>query len=72
MFLTEIGLDLIGGALGGRRGGGSLRPVTPLLVPYGKQKIAGYVHTLLSIDKGIDCVSGFVLSCIFEKRFCYW
>ena len=47
--------------------GGSLRPVTPLLVPYGKQKITGYVHTLLSIDKGIDCVSGFVLSCIFEK-----
>ena len=31
------------------------------------KKITGYVHTLLSIDKGIDCVSGFVLSCIFEK-----
>ena len=48
-------------------GGGSLRPVTPLLVPYGIQKITGCVHPLLSIDKGIDCVSGFVLSCIFEK-----
>ena len=49
-------------------GGGSLRPVTPLLVPYGKQKkITGYVHTLLSIDKGIDCVLEFVLSCILRK-----
>ena len=48
-------------------GGGSLHPVTPLLVPYGKQKNHWYVHTLFSIDKGIDCVSGFVLSCIFEK-----
>ena len=38
MFLTEIGVDLIEGALGGRRGGGSLGPVTPLLVPYGMQK----------------------------------
>ena len=26
MFLTEIGLDLIEGALGGRRGGGVLVP----------------------------------------------
>ena len=31
------------------------------------KKITGYVHTLLSIDKGIDCVSGFVLSCILRK-----
>ena len=48
-------------------GGGSLRPVTPLLVPYGIQKITGCVHTLLSIDKGIDCVLEFVLSCILRK-----
>ena len=31
------------------------------------KKITGYVHTLLSIDQGIDCVSGFVLSCILRK-----
>ena len=64
MFLTEIGLDLIEGALGGRRGG----VLVPCNTPFGTlrytKKITGYVHTLLSIDKGIDCVSGFVLSCI--------
>ena len=70
MFLTEIGVDLIEGALGEGNGGGSLSPVTPLWYPTVYKKITGYVHTLLSIDKGIDCVSGFVLSCIWE-RFCY-
>ena len=30
------------------------------------KKITGYVHTLLSIDKGIDCVSG-LFSVAFEK-----
>ena len=31
MFLTEIGLDLIGGALGGRRGG----VLAPCNTPFG-------------------------------------
>ena len=50
-------------------GGGGV--LVPCNTPFGTlryaKKITGYVHTLLSIDKGIDCVSGFVLSCIFEK-----
>ena len=79
MFLTEIGVDLIEGALGGRRGAGSLSPVTPLWVPYGIQKkpteLRSYhgvvfVNTLLSINKGTDCVLG-LFSVAFEKRFCY-
>ena len=49
------------------RGGGFLGPCNTPLVPYGIQKITGCVHTLLSIDKGIDCVLEFVLSCILRK-----
>ena len=38
MFLTEIGVDLIEGALGEGNGGGVLEPCNTPLVPYGIQK----------------------------------
>ena len=50
MFLTEKDVILVEGALGGRRGGGPLSPVTPLWLPYGKQN-----HLVAQLPHGSFC-----------------
>ena len=77
MFLTEIGVDLIEGALGGKKGGVFEPCDTPLgdlrytkTIEMRSYHGVVFVNTLLSINKGTDCVLG-LFSAEFEKRFCY-